>query len=201
MFDIGWSELVLIAVVALIVIGPKELPGVLRMVGQWTGKVRRMAAEFQGQFSEALREAEMADLKKQVDDITETARSIGRFDPLADQPSKPFAEPAKPAALPGKPDEIVDAGEAALADAAAAQPTLPAVNDSAGAERGETLPPDAGGTEFSAAPVAAAPTTPVESGPALPVVSKPTQPVEPEATSPAAPANEAAPSIEQRPAP
>ena len=64
MFDIGWSELVVIAVVALIAIGPKELPGVLRMVGQWMGKARRMAGEFQGQFQEAMREAEMADLKK-----------------------------------------------------------------------------------------------------------------------------------------
>src|SRR5215831_18734336 len=57
MFDIGWSEFVLIAVVALIAIGPKELPGVLRMVGQWMGKARKMAAEFQGQFQEAMREA------------------------------------------------------------------------------------------------------------------------------------------------
>src|ERR1700676_123864 len=73
MFDIGWSELVVIAVVALIAIGPKELPGVLRMVGQWMGKARRMAAEFQGQFQEAMREAEMADLKKSFDEVREAA--------------------------------------------------------------------------------------------------------------------------------
>jgi sec-independent protein translocase protein TatB len=73
MFDIGWSELVLIAVVALIAIGPKELPGVLRMVGQWMGKARKMAAEFQGQFQEAMREAEMADLKKSFDEVKEAA--------------------------------------------------------------------------------------------------------------------------------
>jgi sec-independent protein translocase protein TatB len=73
MFDIGWSELVVIAVVALIAIGPKELPGVLRMVGQWMGKARRMAAEFQGQFQEAMREAEMADLKKSFDEVKEAA--------------------------------------------------------------------------------------------------------------------------------
>ena len=73
MFDIGWSELLLIAVVALVAIGPKELPGVLRMVGQWIGKARRMAAEFQGQFQEALREAEMADLKKSFDEVREAA--------------------------------------------------------------------------------------------------------------------------------
>src|SRR3954468_10347251 len=73
MFDIGWSELLVIAVVALIAIGPKELPGVLRMVGQWMGKARKMAAEFQGQFQEAMREAEMADLKKTFDEVKETA--------------------------------------------------------------------------------------------------------------------------------
>ena len=73
MFDIGWSELVVIAVVALIAIGPKELPGVLRMVGQWMGKARKMAAEFQGQFQEAMREAEMADLKKGFDEVKEAA--------------------------------------------------------------------------------------------------------------------------------
>src|SRR3954447_4381654 len=73
MFDIGWSELVVIAVVALIVIGPKELPGVLRMVGQWMGKARKMASEFQGQFQEAMREAEMADLKKTFDEVKDTA--------------------------------------------------------------------------------------------------------------------------------
>jgi sec-independent protein translocase protein TatB len=73
MFDIGWSEFAVIAVVALIAIGPKELPGVLRMVGQWVGKARKMASEFQGQFQEAMREAEMADLKKSFDEVKEAA--------------------------------------------------------------------------------------------------------------------------------
>jgi sec-independent protein translocase protein TatB len=81
MFDISWSEFLLIGVVALIVIGPKELPGVLRTLGQYTRKVRGMAADFQNQFQEAMREAEMADLKKQVDDIAQDVKS---FDPLKD---------------------------------------------------------------------------------------------------------------------
>ena len=84
MFDIGWSELLLIGIVALIVIGPKELPGALRTLGQWMAKLRRMASEFQGQFHEAMREAEMADLKKQVDDLTSDARSYTNFDPIGD---------------------------------------------------------------------------------------------------------------------
>src|SRR5688572_26358592 len=84
MFDLSWTEFLVIGVVALIAIGPKELPGVLRMVGQWMGKVRRMASEFQGQFQEAMREAEMADIKKQVDDLAGSAQSYTNFDPLAD---------------------------------------------------------------------------------------------------------------------
>jgi sec-independent protein translocase protein TatB len=81
MFDISWTEFVLIGVVALIVIGPKELPAVLRTLGQYTRKVRSMAADFQSQFQEAMREAEMADLKKQVDDL---ATGIKQYDPLKD---------------------------------------------------------------------------------------------------------------------
>ena len=73
MFGIGWSEFVVIGVVALIAIGPKELPAVLRTVGQYMGKIRRMASEFQGQFQEAMREAEMADLKKSFDEVKEAA--------------------------------------------------------------------------------------------------------------------------------
>jgi len=97
MFDIGWGELVVIGIVALIAIGPKELPGVLRTLGQAMGKVRRMASEFQGQFQEAMREAEMADLKKDVESATS---GFTNFDPLAD--TKRDIETAfedKPAAL------------------------------------------------------------------------------------------------------
>ena len=84
MFDVGWSEFLLIGIVALIVIGPKELPGALRTLGQWMGKLRRMASEFQGQFQEAMREAELTDLKKQVDDMTSQAQSYANFDPVSE---------------------------------------------------------------------------------------------------------------------
>jgi sec-independent protein translocase protein TatB len=77
MFDIGWTELVLIAVVAVVVIGPKDLPRAMRFVGQWTGKLKRMSREFQNQFNEALRESELDSVKKDIEQIT-------RSDPLAD---------------------------------------------------------------------------------------------------------------------
>ena len=110
MFDIGWGELVVIGIVALIAIGPKELPTVLRTLGQYMGKVRRMASEFQGQFQEAMREAEMADLKKQAEDIKELGQRSRQFrsagghpegdrERLRRQPAKP--ELAKPTRIAG----------------------------------------------------------------------------------------------------
>jgi sec-independent protein translocase protein TatB len=84
MFDFSWSELLLIGVVALIFIGPKELPGVLRTLGQWMAKVRRMAGDFQNQFHDAMREAELADLKKEVDAMAAQATSYSHFDPMAE---------------------------------------------------------------------------------------------------------------------
>jgi sec-independent protein translocase protein TatB len=84
MLEIGWGKLVLIGIVALLVIGPKELPAVLRTVGQWMTKLRRMAAEFQSQFQEAMREAELAELKKQVHEMGNKAQTYANFDPIGE---------------------------------------------------------------------------------------------------------------------
>jgi sec-independent protein translocase protein TatB len=70
MFDIGWGELVVIGIVALIVIGPRELPATLRTIGQGMAKLRRMASEFQGQLNEALREAELDELRRQAEKLS-----------------------------------------------------------------------------------------------------------------------------------
>jgi sec-independent protein translocase protein TatB len=117
MFGLGWGEVVVIGIVALIAIGPKELPSVLRTLGQWMGKVRRMANEFQGQFQEALREAEFADLKKHADDISSSVNEFSNIDPLADVQKDVEREFAEMPALEGKPAETVSA------DAPAAAPT------------------------------------------------------------------------------
>jgi sec-independent protein translocase protein TatB len=84
MFDIGGGELLVIGIVALVVIGPKELPGLLRTAGTAMGKVRRMAAEFRSQFDEAMREAELEEAKKAFRTVDETARSAttSTFNPL-----------------------------------------------------------------------------------------------------------------------
>ncbi len=88
MFDLDAGKLIVIGIVALVAIPSKDLPRVLRTLGQATGRMRRMANEFQGQLMEALREAELADLKKEFE---ETNRSVmnsvkleGSFDPLAE---------------------------------------------------------------------------------------------------------------------
>lgn len=88
MFDFDAGKLIVIGIVALIAIPSKDLPRVLRTLGQAAGRMRRMAAEFQGQLMEALREAEIADLKKEFDEtnskIMNSVKLDGAFDPLAE---------------------------------------------------------------------------------------------------------------------
>ena len=84
MFDMSWGEIMVIGGVALIVIGPKDLPKALRTVGQMTSKVRRLAGEFQSQFSEAMREAELQDVKKEMEGLHRDVASASStaFNPI-----------------------------------------------------------------------------------------------------------------------
>lgn len=77
MFDIGWSELLVIAVVLIVVVGPKDLPRMLRTFGRSTTQIRKMAGDFRKQFDEALREAEL-------DEVREAARDLRALDPTKD---------------------------------------------------------------------------------------------------------------------
>jgi sec-independent protein translocase protein TatB len=121
MFDIGWSELVVIGVVALIAIGPKELPGVLRAVGQWVGKIKRMAADFQGQFQEAMREAEVADLKKQFDDASSAATNFtSGFDNPLENAKNQIESSFKDSVTPPTPDVVTRPTPEAPAETSAA---------------------------------------------------------------------------------
>lgn len=70
MFDIGWQEFILIALVAVVVVGPKDLPRVIRTVGQWVRKARSLASEFQGSLEEMAREAELDDVRKQLQQVS-----------------------------------------------------------------------------------------------------------------------------------
>ena len=102
MFDIGWGELLVIGIVALVVIGPKELPSVLRTLGQGMTKLRRMASEFQGQFQEAMREAEISELKAEADKLAASATSINplsQVEKIGDDLQKTLDTPS---AMPGE---------------------------------------------------------------------------------------------------
>ena len=70
MLDIGWSEMLLVAVIAIIVIGPKDLPRAMRTVGQWAAKVRAAAREFQGHVDDMIRDSELDEIRKEADRIT-----------------------------------------------------------------------------------------------------------------------------------
>jgi sec-independent protein translocase protein TatB len=138
MFGLNWGEVLVIGIVALIAIGPKELPTVLRTLGQWMGKVRRMANDFQSQFNEALREAEFADLKKHADDISTSVSEIGQIDPIGDvqkDVEHAFADtPALDAPVEPPAEAVVEsvATPAALPDAASPPPAIEAPEPPAG---------------------------------------------------------------------
>src|SRR5260370_39413696 len=78
MFEIGWSEILVVGIVALIVVGPKELPALLRTIGRYAGMMRRQANEFRAQFDEAMREYELDQLKRNVESIKTEAGSTLR---------------------------------------------------------------------------------------------------------------------------
>lgn len=145
MLDIGWSELLVIAVVMIVVVGPKDLPKMLRAFGKATGKLRATANEFRTHFDEALREAELDEVKKTIDgvkqydprktvtDIFEPVRSAGDDlrASLNNASSKPEETPAVPMDSPLDLSEIKE--EEAKTATPAAQPSA-AVAEPAAAE-------------------------------------------------------------------
>src|SRR5262245_61444238 len=99
MFDIGWSELLVIAVVAIVVVGPKELPKLMRSFGFYAGKLRRAAADFRRQFDEAMREAELEEVKQAIESVRTETASLADTAPLdrplmVEGPATPAPKPA-----------------------------------------------------------------------------------------------------------
>jgi sec-independent protein translocase protein TatB len=70
MFDIfSWQHIIILLVVALVVVGPKDLPRLMHMAGKWAGKARAMAAEFRKSFDEMARQTELDELRKEIEDL------------------------------------------------------------------------------------------------------------------------------------
>jgi sec-independent protein translocase protein TatB len=137
MFDIGWSEMLVILVVALIVIGPKDLPRVARNVGRWVAKGRAMAREFQDAIEDMAREAELDKVKKEIEKVgrTDVGKTIERtvdpggelgkaFDPAADGAGKAKSKPPRAAQA-----KAVDKTEPAGARTEEPQPAEPAASE------------------------------------------------------------------------
>jgi sec-independent protein translocase protein TatB len=101
MFDIGWSELLVIVVVAIVVVGPKELPKLMGTFGHYAGKLRRAAGDFQRQFNEAMRETEVAEVTKAMEAVRAETASLDRpmMLPKLDTPPSQPTTPT-PAATP-----------------------------------------------------------------------------------------------------
>ncbi|KAB7739635.1 twin-arginine translocase subunit TatB [Parvibaculum sedimenti] len=98
MFDIGWSELLLVGVLALVFVGPKDLPRVMRTAGKYVGKMRAMAREFQQSFEDLARESELEELRKQVAELRN--QSIAPLEDLRQSVETPVAAPAPLAEAP-----------------------------------------------------------------------------------------------------
>jgi sec-independent protein translocase protein TatB len=134
MLDIGWQELFLIAVVALVVVGPKDLPTALRAVARFVHKARGLSREFQSGLSEMMREAELDELKRKVE--ASARLDVGRTVEKAIDPTGSLREDFDPEAFARKLKDTVESGPpqgpmtrpAASADAPRTTPDSPQVS-------------------------------------------------------------------------
>ncbi|QND60959.1 Sec-independent protein translocase protein TatB [Mesorhizobium huakuii] len=183
MFEVGWTEMLVIAIVMIVVVGPKDLPNMLRTFGRTTAKLRAMAADFQKQFNEALKEAELDDVKKSVDElrglspVAEIKKQLNPFEQAAADvragvdaamKPKPAADPAAPAASTPQAAEPLKNGATEMPgvsgpEAAPPTPIFPAMTD-------ESVV--AASTESAVAPKASAAKNAVKAAPAAKAPSK-----------------------------
>jgi len=183
MFEVGWTEMLVIAIVMIVVVGPKDLPNMLRTFGRTTAKLRAMAADFQKQFNEALKEAELDDVKKSVDElrglspVAELKKQLNPFEQAAADvragvdaamKPKPAADPSAPAASTPQAAEPLKNGATEMPgvsgpEVAPPTPIFPAMTD-------ESVV--ATSTEAAVAPKASAAKKAVKTAPAAKAPSK-----------------------------
>jgi sec-independent protein translocase protein TatB len=145
MLDLSWSHIVILLIVALVVVGPKDLPRLMRIIGQWTGKARAMANEFRRSFDDMARQAELDELRKEIEQLkndrplADIAGELNRSIIPDDLKSQPLMTPNVP------PTVSLDA-EPAADEIAPAIPveieTAPHIDDPAIPEPAAPIPAD-----------------------------------------------------------
>ena len=136
MLDIGWTELLAIAVLTILVVGPKDLPKVLRTVGQWTAKARAITREFQDSLDDMVRQSELDEVKREIeattynkigtlDDIVDPTGSAEKIFDLPAGTGSPPAAAGGEAAGTGTAPPVAPGPEAAVADTPPEPPDMP----------------------------------------------------------------------------
>lgn len=215
MLDIGWTELLVIAVVLIVVVGPKDLPPMLRAFGKMTANLRKMAGDFRTQFDQALREADMDDVRQTISDAQRfhPANAIREaINPLREMGNEIRNDLQKATTMPpltGS-DSKADDGETSAASLEDLLPmpelslpespppsvaATPAVSQTSAPTQGQT-PPVSTPSMSSAAPVAAAAAGQATASPAAAVSATPLSPV---GTGHAAPESGSAPAAQKKP--
>ncbi|MER9225825.1 Sec-independent protein translocase protein TatB [Mesorhizobium sp. M0664] len=190
MFEVGWTEMLVIAIVMIVVVGPKDLPNMLRTFGRTSAKLRAMASDFQRQFNDALKEAELDDVKKSVDSL----RSLNPAAEIRKQ-LNPFEQAAADVRsgvdAVMKPKPAVDA---AAATEQAAEPLKNGATTSPGVSPPEPTPIFPAMTDESVvAPAVQAQTAAAAVPKEAPAAKKKPAPAKAAAAAPAKPAKTAAP--------
>jgi|HubBroStandDraft_4_1064222.scaffolds.fasta_scaffold210985_2 sec-independent protein translocase protein TatB len=179
LFDIGWPELLLIGVVALVFIGPKDLPRALRVAGYWVGRARTLSREFQSSIDQMIRDAELEEIRQDLKKATE-------FD--IEREFQKTVDPAGDLAQSIKPPEIPDYFEPASAQPVAPDPAaLPEEALPASAEAVESTPAETGGTVVEAQPAPAPEGTAVPFDAGAPIAVEPSPEKVPVAREPEPP--------------
>jgi sec-independent protein translocase protein TatB len=93
MLDFSWSHILIVLIVALVVVGPKDLPRLMRMMGQWTGRIRRMAEQFRASFDEMARQSELEELRAEIDALRKDRLSNSILPPVVHREEAPAAAP------------------------------------------------------------------------------------------------------------
>ncbi|MEM9050057.1 MAG: Sec-independent protein translocase protein TatB [Pseudomonadota bacterium] len=159
MLDIGWSELLILGIAALLVVGPRDLPSMFRTVGQYVGRARSMAREFQRSMEDAARQADLEDVRKAAESVKDVGRiAAGGTAGLAQfgmDKTRKYAEDALKSDAETSAETTAKTVSPAAASPASASPNAESSDAAAGATSVLTPPPAAPQAPKTSAPQAA----------------------------------------------